>query len=89
MPKGLKLDEDTEDHLSLKPNEKASKHDSEIPVGKLYFSMPKMKQHSARYRNNDYLKNYTITDFITNIHNIIQKDIKDSFYKIRTILNSF
>ena len=76
MPKGLKLDEDTEDHLSLKPNEKASKHDSEIPVGKLYFSMPKMKQHSARYRNNDYLKNYTITDFITKFTTSFKKTLK-------------
>ena len=34
------------------------------------------------------MKNDTITDFFTNTPNIIQNDIKDSFYKIRIILNN-
>ena len=38
--------------------ERARKHDSEAPVGKLVFSITRTKQWSARCRNNiDYLKN--------------------------------
>lgn len=52
-------------------NERAIKHDSEVPVGKLFFLI-RSKQRCARYKNrNDYFKNGTITDFFTNIHNII------------------
>ena len=29
------------------------KHDSEVPVGKLFFSIPRTKQQSPRYRNNN------------------------------------
>ena len=59
------------------------KNDSKVPVGNLFFSIRKTNQRSVRYRNsNDYLKNDTITDFLTNINNTIQNDIKDSFYKI-------
>ena len=70
-------------------NENVRKHDSEVSVGKLFFSIPRTKQRSARCKSNkDYLKNDTITDFFTNIHNIIQNDIKDYFYKICIILNN-
>ena len=42
-------------------NERVIKHDSEVPVGELLFSIPRRKQWSARYGNNiDYLKNGTI-----------------------------
>ena len=69
-------------------NEIARKYESEVPVGKLFFPIPIIKQLSARYRNNnDYLKNDSITDLFTTIHNI-QIDIKDLFYKIRIILNN-
>ena len=45
-------------------NKIGRKHDSEAPVGKLFFSIRRTKQQSARYRkNNYYLKNNTITDF--------------------------
>lgn len=38
-------------------NERARKHDSEVPVGKLLFSIPRTKHLSAKYRNNNnYLK---------------------------------
>ena len=41
-------------------NKIGRKHDSEAPVGKLFFSIPRTKQRSARYRkNNYYLKNDT------------------------------
>ena len=65
-------------------------NDSEVPSGKVFFSIPRTKQRSARYRtNNDHLKNDIIADFfIKNSHNIIQNDIKGSFYKIRIILNN-
>ena len=50
-------------------NERARKHDSKVPLGKLFFSIPRTKQQSARYRNrNDYLKNDTIIGLFTNIH---------------------
>ena len=52
-------------------NERARKHNSEVPVGKLFFFIPRTKQRSARFgNNNDYLKNDTITNFFTNSHNI-------------------
>ena len=38
-------------------------------------------------KKNDYLKNDTITDVFTNIHNINQHKIKDSFYKIHITLD--
>lgn len=51
---------------------------------KLFLSIPKTKQWSAKYRNyNDYLKNDSIKEFFTNINNIIQNHIKNSFCKIR------
>ena len=54
-----------------------------------FFSIPRAKQQYARYRNNNgFLKDHIITDFFTSIHNIIQNDIKDSFYKICIILNN-
>ena len=57
---------------------KARKHDGEVPVEKCFFSIPRTKERYARYRNNNYnLKNDIITDFFTNIHNIIQNDIRD------------
>ena len=59
-------------------NERARKDDIEVPVRKLFFSIPRTKQRSARYRNNnDYLKNDTITYIYTNIHNTIRNDIKN------------
>ena len=71
------------------PNERAIKHDSEVPVGKLFFSIPRSTQRSARYRNNnDYLKDVTMTNVFTNIHSIIQNDIKDAYYKIWALLNN-
>ena len=62
------------------------KHDSELPVGKLLFSISRTKQQSLN--NNDYLKNNTITDVFTNIDNIIESNIKDTFYKTRIVLNN-
>ena len=51
-------------------NERARKHNSEVPLGKPFLSIPRTKQQSARYRNkNDYLKNDTITGLFTNIQN--------------------
>ena len=48
-------------------NERAIKHDIEVPVGKLFFLIPRTKQRPGRYRkSNDYLKNYNITDFFIN-----------------------
>ena len=71
------LDEDTEDHLSLRLNKRARKYDSEVSIGKPFFSIPRTKRQYARCRNkSDYLKNGTNTDFFTNMHNIIQNDIK-------------
>ena len=54
------------------------KLDSEVPVGKLFFIVPKTKQRSARYRNNnDYLKEKnTMRVLFTNIHIIIENYIK-------------
>ena len=70
-------------------NERARKHDSEVLVEKLFFSIPRTKQLSAIYRNNnDYFKNDTITDSFANVHNIIQNDITDSFYEIRITLSN-
>ena len=38
-------------------NKGARKHDSEVPVGKLFYIIPRTKERSTRYRdNNDYLK---------------------------------
>ena len=34
------------------------------------------------------MKNHTITDIFTKIHNILQNDIKDSFYKIYITLDN-
>ena len=54
-----------------------------------FFSIPRTKQQYTRYRNNNvFSKDHTITDFVTNIQNIIQNNIKDSFYKICIILNN-
>ena len=58
-------------------NERAKEHDSEVPVRKLFFSIPRTKQRSARYRNNnDYLKNDTMTEilqtFITSFKTILK-----------------
>ena len=40
-------------------NERARRYDSEVPVEKLFFSIPRTKQRSARSRNdNDYLKKW-------------------------------
>ena len=59
------------------------KHDREVRVGKLFFSIPRTKQRYARLRkNNEYFKNEIITYFFTSIYNTIQNDNKDSFYKI-------
>ena len=70
-------------------NERTRKYDSEVPVVKLFFSTPRTEQRSSRYGNNkDFLKNNTITELLTNINNIMQNEIKDSFYKIRIILNN-
>ena len=61
-------------------NEWARKHGSKVPVGKLFFSIARTKQGSARYRsNNDYLKNNTLIDFFTNINEIIQHDMRKLF----------
>ena len=79
------LEEDTEDIYPYGRNERARKHNTEAPVGKLFFSIPKTKQQSARYRNNKYyLKNDTITDFFY----IIQNEIIYSFYKMCIIVNN-
>ena len=51
--------------------ERARKQVSEVPVGKLFFSKPRTKPRSARYRNNnDYLENDTITCFFRKIHKL-------------------
>ena len=69
-------------------NEKTRKYGSEARLGKLLLSIPKANQRSTRYKEiNNHSKNTPITDFLRNIHNTIQSDIKDSFYKIRVILN--
>ena len=79
------LVEDTEDIYLYGLNERARKHDTEAPVGKLFFFIPRTKQQSARYRNNKYyLKNDTITDFFY----IIQNEIIYSFYKMCIIVNN-
>lgn len=71
------LDDDTDDNLSLRLNERARKDDSKVPIGKPFFSIPKTNQRSVRHRNiNDYLKIDTITDFLTSIHNTIQTALK-------------
>ena len=71
------LDEGTEDNLSLRLNERARKDDSEVPIGKPFFSIPKTNQRSVRHRKiDDYLKTDTITDFLTSIHNTIQTTLK-------------
>ena len=70
-------------------NQKTRKHDGEVPVGRLLFSISRTMQQSTRYRNNnDYLKNETVTEVFTNIHSIIQNDIEDSVYKLRIILSN-
>ena len=70
-------------------NERARTKDSEAPFGNLFFSIARTKQQYASYRkNNDFLKNHTITDIFTKIHNILQNDIKDSFYKIYITLDN-
>lgn len=62
---------------------RVGKHDREVRVGKLFFSIPRTKQRYARLRkNNEYFKNEIITYFFTSIYNTIQNDNKDSFYKI-------
>ena len=72
------LDDDTDDNLSLRLNERARKDDSKVPIGKPFFSIPKTNQRSVRHRNiNDYLKIDTITDFLTSIQ-------KSSFSKLQT-----
>ena len=58
-------------------NKRARKYDSEVLIGKPFFSMPRTKRRYGRCRSNsDYLKNGTIRDFFTDIHNIIQNGIK-------------
>ena len=53
-------------------HETARKHDNEVPIGQLLFSISRTKQRTARYRNNnDSSKNDSITDFLTNTHSII------------------
>ena len=37
-------------------NERATKHNSEVPVEKSLFSIPRTKQRSVRYRNNNLKK---------------------------------
>ena len=70
-------------------NERVKKYDRKILVRQLFLFIPRTKQQSARYRNNNgYLKNDTITDFFTKIHNIIQNYIKDSLYKMCISLNN-
>ena len=54
-----------------------------------FFSISTTKQQCTRYRNNNgFSKDHSIADFFTNIQNIIQNNIKDSFYKICIILNN-
>ena len=53
-------------------NKIGRKHDSEAPVGKLFFSIPRTKQRSARYRKNNYYLKITLLQTFTNIHKIIQ-----------------
>ena len=84
----LLLNEYTQDNPHI-INERARRHDSEVSVAKVFFSIPRTMQRYVRYRNNkECLKNHTITDSFTNIHNIIQFDIKGSFYKICIISNN-
>ena len=59
-------------------NKRARKRDSVVPVRKLFFSIPRTKQQSARYRDNKG----TVTEFFRNIQNITQNDIKHSFYEV-------
>ena len=67
-------------------NEWARKHDSKVPVGKLFFSIPRTKQGSARYRNNnDHLKNNT---FLQTLMKSFKTTWENSLYKIHITLNN-
>ena len=69
-------------------NERARKHNSEAPVWKLFFIIPRTKQRPANYEsNNNYSK--CNTNIHTNIHTIIQNYIKNFFFKICLLLNNF
>ena len=39
-------------------NERATKHNSEVPVEKLFFSIPRTKQRSVIYKNNNLKKKF-------------------------------
>lgn len=62
---------------------------SEVPVGKLIFSISRTKQGSARYgKNNDHLKNDALMGFLETFMRSFKSNIKDSLYKICIILNN-
>ena len=70
-------------------NERERKHDSEVPVGKLFFSTPRTKQQCTRHRNNnDYWKMTVLQTFLQQFITSFKIGIKDLFYKIRIILNN-
>ena len=67
---------------------KQEKHDREVPVGKLFFSIPRTSNEVPDIETTMIIWKMSNRDFFTNIHNVIQNDTEDSFYNICVILNN-
>ena len=71
-------------------NERARDTNNNIPVGKMFPSIPRARERVVRSRRNrnNHATNTSVPQFFDNLSTILQTDIKRTYYLLRVILNN-